>query len=71
VPQPDVVRIPVAFPLRPGDERLRVFMNTWIVLKRSDGTLDELYAAWILGRRPETSSSRRWSVIRDVLGWID
>jgi len=69
VPQPDVIRIPVAFPLKPGDERLRVFMNTWIEMQRRDGTLDELYATWILGRRPE-ASAHRWSVIRDVLHWV-
>ena len=70
VPQPDVIRIPIGLPVARGDDRMRVFMNTWIELKRRDGTLDELYATWILGRVPETSS-RRWSVIRDVLGWVE
>jgi len=55
--------------LKPGDERLRVFMNTWIEMQRRDGTLDEMYATWILGRRPE-ASAHRWSVIRDVLHWV-
>lgn len=70
VPQPDVVRVPVAFPMRQGDERLREFMNHWIEIRRRNGTLDRLYNHWILGRSPETQS-RRWSVIRDVLHWVD
>jgi ABC-type amino acid transport substrate-binding protein len=70
VPQPDVVRVPVAFPMRAGDERLREFVNHWIEICRRNGTLDRLYDHWILGRSPE-ADSRRWSVIRDVLHWMD
>jgi ABC-type amino acid transport substrate-binding protein len=70
VPQPDVVRVPVAFPMRAGDERLREFVNHWIEICRRNGTLDRLYDHWILGRSPE-ADSRRWSVIRDVLHWVD
>ncbi|MBW2552497.1 MAG: sodium:dicarboxylate symporter, partial [Deltaproteobacteria bacterium] len=70
VPQPDVVRVPVAFPMRAGDERLRQFVNHWIEIRRRNGTLDRLYEHWILGRSPE-ADSRRWSVLRDVLHWVD
>ena len=70
VPQPEVIRVPVAFPLRAGDERLREFVNHWIEVRRRNGTLDRLYEHWILGRSPEASSPR-WSVIRDVLHWVD
>jgi len=70
VPQPNVVRVPVAFPMRAGDERLREFVNHWIEICLRNGTLDRLYDHWILGRSPE-ADSRRWSVIRDVLHWVD
>ena len=70
VPQPNVVRVPVAFPMRAGDERLREFVNHWIEICLRNGTLDRLYDYWILGRSPE-ADSRRWSVIRDVLHWVD
>jgi len=33
-------------------------------------TLDRLYEHWILARSPEDSPPR-WSVIRDVLHWVD
>jgi ABC-type amino acid transport substrate-binding protein len=70
VPQPEVIRVPVAFPLREGDERMREFVNHWIEVRRRNGTFDRLYEHWILGRSPE-ADSQRWSVIRDVLHWVD
>lgn len=36
LPQPDVIRVPVAFPLRTWDERLREFVNHWIEIRRRD-----------------------------------
>ena len=70
VPQPNVIRFPVAFPLKPGDERMREFVNHWIEIRRGNGSLDRLYNHWILDRSPE-EDSQRWSVIRDVLHWVD
>jgi hypothetical protein len=70
VPQPDVVRIPIAFPIAPGNESMRIFVNSWIDLKRRDRTLDRLYDHWILGESAEREKPR-WSVIRDVLGWVE
>jgi len=50
--------------------RLREFVNHWIEIRRRDGTLERLYNHWILALSPETTSPR-WSVIRDVLHWVD
>ena len=36
---------------------------------KGDGTFDEQYERWVLGRRPKPPG-RRWSVLKDVLGWI-
>ena len=44
-------------------------INTWIELKRSDGTIDELFRYWILGQ-DNTSRAPRWSVVHDVLHWL-
>jgi hypothetical protein len=41
-----------------------------VELKRSDDTVQRVYEYWILGRGAE-SRGPRWSVIRDVLGWVD
>jgi Na+/H+-dicarboxylate symporter/ABC-type amino acid transport substrate-binding protein len=70
VPEPDLVKIPLAYAIAHGDQRWASFVNSWIELKRKDGTIDALYRYWIFGenlveRRP------RWSVLRDVLRWVD
>ena len=51
-----------------GDQQLASVVNTWIELKRKDGTIDELFAHWILGRTP-SATHRRWSILDDVLHW--
>jgi ABC-type amino acid transport substrate-binding protein len=70
VPQPGLVKVPLAFPLARHDQAFASFMNTWIDLKRKDGTIDTLYQYWVLGRDP-TARQPRWSVIRNVLHWIE
>ena len=67
VPQPGLVRIPLAYPLV-RDEAWRQFVDQWLELKRKDGTLDRLYDYWILGR-DAAERPRRWSILDDVLGW--
>jgi len=69
IPQPDVVRLPLAFPVAQGNDSMRGFLNTWIDLKQRDNTLGRLYEHWILGKTPELAKPR-WCVIRDVLGWV-
>ena len=68
VPQPGVLKVPLAYAMANGDPRLASFVDTWIELKRKDGTTDRLFEHWILGRSAEVDH-RRWSVIRDVLHW--
>jgi ABC-type amino acid transport substrate-binding protein len=68
VPQPTPLKVPLAFATPRGEPELTAFLNTWLDLKRKDGTLDELYQYWILGRDP-AARVPRWSIIRDVLHW--
>jgi Na+/H+-dicarboxylate symporter len=70
VPEPGLVRVPLAYPVARHDEVFASFINTWIELKRKDGTIDALYAYWVLGR-DATPQRPRWSIIRDVLHWVD
>jgi hypothetical protein len=60
--------VPLAYAMATGDTRLASYIDTWIELKRKDGTTDRLFSHWILGRSAEVHR-RRWSVIRDVLHW--
>jgi Na+/H+-dicarboxylate symporter/ABC-type amino acid transport substrate-binding protein len=70
IPKPDPLRIPVAYAMAPGDEELADLVNMWIELKRNDGTIDRLYRYWIEGRALEKTAPR-WSVIRNLLKWVD
>jgi ABC-type amino acid transport substrate-binding protein len=70
VPQPDTLRVPIAFPVAPGDGEMTRFLNRWIDLKERDGTRDRLFDYWIRGRIQE-KRTQRWSVIRDLLGWVE
>ena len=70
VPQPDTIKVPIAYPLARSDERWVRFINTWLDLKRRDGTLDALYRHWILGEHAARPKPR-WSVVRNVLHWVE
>jgi Na+/H+-dicarboxylate symporter len=68
VPEPDLVRTPLAYPLARRDREWTDWVNAWIELKQKDGTVDALYRHWILGQGA-AETRPRWSVIRDVLHW--
>ena len=70
IPQPDVLSSPVSIAMADDAARLEDFVNAWLRLKREDGTLDQLYEYWILGGGAKPQEPR-WSVIRDVLGWVE
>ena len=46
------------------------FLDRWLEHLRQDGILQRLEEYWIRGREAE-QSTQRWTVIRDVLGWVD
>lgn len=66
IPQPDVLAIPLAYPMAWGDPELVSFINTWIELKKKDKTMATLYDYWILGTNA-VPKPPRWSVLRNVL----
>jgi Na+/H+-dicarboxylate symporter len=70
VPEPGVVKLPLAYPIAGHEEALASFLNVWIDLKRKDGTIESLYNYWVLGR-DAAPRAPRWSIIRDVLHWVD
>ena len=70
LPRPSAVRQPLAFAVARSNEEFSQFLSQWIVLKKRGGDIDELFNHWILGRGAK-SQRPRWSVIRDVLHWVD
>jgi hypothetical protein len=69
VPKPRPVKVPLAYAIPARDAAMLSLVNNWIELKRDDGTIDRLFAHWIMGQTPGPKAPR-WSVIRDVLHWV-
>ena len=69
VPPPPVL-IPLTYPTALAEQELMSYVNAFIELKKGDGTLKRLYDYWVLGRFAENRRPR-WSVIRNVLHWVN
>ena len=70
IPRGMDMKIPTAFLLPPDAPRLTNFVNTWLALNKKHGLIKLAHDHWILagGRR---DGEPRWSIIRDVLHWVD
>jgi ABC-type amino acid transport substrate-binding protein len=68
-PSPTVF-VPVGYAVAKGNTTLRDYLDTWLLNAEAGGTLDALYSYWMLGDVRQTQPPR-WSIIRDVLGWVD
>lgn len=64
------VKVPTGFLIPNDNQRFYDFMNTWLVLKIKNGQVAGAYDRWILGKGV-TAVEPRWSVIRNVLHWVD
>jgi proton glutamate symport protein len=65
------IEFPLVYPYASSrDSEMDEFIDHWVALKQHDGTVQDAYEYWILGVGSETREPR-WSVIRDVLGWVD
>ena len=70
VPDHKKVSLPLFYVIGAGDVEMRDFLEHWIRLRKDDGTMDEFYNYWILGQNANAEVAR-WSVIRNVLHWVD
>lgn len=70
VPLPNPIKIPLVYPMSKSHRNFADFLNAWLKLKKRDGTLDAVFEHWILGRGAKKKTPR-WSVIHDVLHWVD
>ncbi len=70
IPSPGNLGLPAAYAVPRGDVDMIEFLNNWIGLKQMEGSIDMLYRYWMLGGAAERREPR-WSVLRNVLGWID
>ncbi len=68
VPQPNPIQLPTAFGVARDAGELLDVIDEWLVFAASEGIQQRAYGYWILGRGAE-AKQRRWSILRDVLGW--
>jgi ABC-type amino acid transport substrate-binding protein len=71
IPQPVAFKIPQAYVVSRDDQEFLNFINTWIYLKKTDGSFDSALRYWVMGRGIQETKEPRWSVIRNVLHWVD
>ena len=64
------IQIPAVYAVPKGDIETTEFVSNWVYLKQKDGTIDSLYDYWMLGGAAKPREPR-WSIIRNVLGWVD
>jgi hypothetical protein len=70
VPQPLAIKLPTGYPLPQHDTQWQRYVSQWIMLKQKDSTVDSLFDHWINGAGA-ADLTPRWSIIRDVLHWVD
>ena len=63
-----MLTVPLAYPVAHRDVQFLSFLDRWVELKKRDGTIQDLYDYWILGKNAEPPVPR-WSVGHDVLHW--
>ena len=66
----DIVINPLAYPVAGHDREFADFLSQWITLKMDTRDYQMLYDHWILGLSA-VPKQPRWSIIRDVLKWVE
>ena len=64
------VSLPLFYAIGNRDAEMRDFLEHWVALRKRDGTIQGYYDHWILGKIAGEKKPR-WSVIRDVLKWVE
>ena len=72
VPHPVLFRYDIAYavPFTKGDHLFLEYLNHWLKLKSTSGVAAQQFDYWILGKTPQRKA-RRWSIIRNVLHWVN
>jgi len=60
----------MAYPIARGNSEFLNFVNTWLTTAKLSDKAQNEYNYWILGKDPKLVKPR-WSVMRDVLHWVD
>lgn len=70
IPKPHIRKTPVGCAVARHNRELVEFLNDWVLAKKGDGSIRRIYNHWVLGEGTKKTEPR-WSVIRNVLGWVE
>jgi Na+/H+-dicarboxylate symporter/ABC-type amino acid transport substrate-binding protein len=70
IPYPEIIKTPMVYLLPPNDIKWQEYVNSWLLLKKKEGTVDKVFKHWIEGGGADIKEPR-WSVIKNVLHWTD
>jgi ABC-type amino acid transport substrate-binding protein len=70
VPTRRKVSMPLVYAMPSGDMGFAELVDFWVSFQERTGGVAELYDYWIRGRGA-VEQTPRWSVLRNVLGWIE
>ncbi len=60
----------LGYPIPATSVNLDSFLNNWLKIKEESGFKQEMLNYWIIGQVPEKKTPR-WSILRDLLHFID
>jgi Na+/H+-dicarboxylate symporter/ABC-type amino acid transport substrate-binding protein len=72
VPTPHLFVYDLAYPIpiAKGDYIFLEYLNHWLTLQQTSGAVAQQFDYWILGKTPSRKKPR-WSIIRNVLHWVN
>lgn len=71
-PSTPIAQDSLGYAVAPGSDEMLCFLNQWLLLKKNEKFTQQQYDLWVLGKTENaTPQGRRWSIIRDVLGWLE
>jgi Na+/H+-dicarboxylate symporter/ABC-type amino acid transport substrate-binding protein len=70
IPKPHIRKTPVGYAVARRNHELVEYLNDWVLAKKGDGSIRRIYNHWVLGQGA-LKTEPRWSVIRNVLKWVD
>jgi Na+/H+-dicarboxylate symporter/ABC-type amino acid transport substrate-binding protein len=70
IPKRHIRKTPVGYAVARRNRELAEFLNDWVLAKKGDGSIRRIYNHWVLGKGA-MKTEPRWSLIRNVLKWVD
>ena len=70
IPKPNIETFPLGYAVAKGNQDLLAFLNNWIQIKKNNPQMKAAYNFWILGQ-DAVPKQPRWSVIQNVLKWVE